>query len=124
MQASVRLAAPCRSVPVNSNVRRQEMLTCCPTAREELDHLAWLAPESSRVEFGDVRMRLFRCPSCNALWLWRSTCQGHNDWDQSFTPVESASAFRELVEHEESEKSGRLAKLKALYEANGWEWKW
>jgi hypothetical protein len=100
------------------------MLNCCPTALLKSDYFGWLTPESPEVDLWDVRTRLFRCPSCSGLWVLRSVCQGHQDWDQTFTRIASQAAYRALLNEEEEGKKLRIAKLEAVYKANGWDWKW
>jgi hypothetical protein len=100
------------------------VLNCCAAASEKSNHLGWLVPELPERDLWDVRLRLLRCPACRALWTLKSTCQGHQDWDEALWRVDSQQAFEDLVRQEEGQMKSRIEALKRTYAENGWEWKW
>jgi hypothetical protein len=100
------------------------LLNCCPSAGIRSNFQQWLAPETDELNLWDVKLRLYRCPSCSTLWKWRSQNHGQQDWDQQLSQVVDTSEFDLAVIEETKAKDGRQAELKRLYEKNGWEWKW
>lgn len=100
------------------------LLNCCLSARVRSNFQGWLVPETDELNFWDVKLRLYRCPSCSTLWKWRSQSHGHQDWDQHLSKIGDRAEFNLVVIEEGRLKDERLAELKRTYEKNGWEWKW
>lgn len=100
------------------------MLDCCSTASSVTNLPDWLHPETDEFNLWDIVLRLYRCPSCGALWVWRSQSHGHQDWDQTFHRIGSSADFDRLLAVEQESKNQRLIALKIKYEQNGWKWKW
>ena len=84
----------------------------------------WLIAETPELDFWNVRLQLYRCPSCSTFWLWCSHSHGHQDWDQRFSKIVGRAEFDSIVVEEGRLKETRLADLKLTYEKNGWQWKW
>jgi hypothetical protein len=81
-------------------------------------------PVSPKISLWDTKLQLMRCPACGALWGWRQTSVGHQDWDDSVFRVNDQNDFERVRVEEERLMHERLAELKKRYEAEGREWKW
>lgn len=97
-------------------------LNCCWPARLKWNVEAWLIPESEVIQLWIDRFRLYRCPSCGQLWIWRSELVGHQEWNLTWRKVESAETFHEVIADQRAEDEKKQAKLKKQYEELGLEW--
>ncbi len=97
-------------------------LNCCIRSRLRLNVDGWLIPESDLKQFWMTRLQLFKCPSCGQLWLWRSELVGHQEYDITWAPLESAEAFELAAAMQVAKDTRRQAELKQEYERLGLEW--
>jgi hypothetical protein len=97
-------------------------LDCCLKARLQINVDEWLISESQVEQFWLCRMRLFRCPSCQQLWIWRSELVGHKEWDQTWTKADSNLFFSKILEEQLAADQKRQSELKTQYEMMGLEW--
>ncbi len=99
-------------------------LNCCADARAHSPSKPWLVPVSQELDFWRVKLRLHKCPSCQALWVVRSEIQGHQDWGEECKQIKSTEEFEAMVVAQQQVKDQEWAKLKKEYEESGKIWRW
>lgn len=100
----------------------QKRVNCCLTARVHLHAEEWLTPESEVEHCWMGRLRLYRCPSCGQLWVWRNELVGHQEWDVTWRALGIDEALATIVADRREEDERRQSELKLEYEALGLEW--